>query len=60
MVPDVLLYSYFDANFAKWGSLRVINEDRVQPGTGYVNRTSPIFFMTLTIDYVQIRHAPAS
>jgi hypothetical protein len=26
---------YFDANFAKWGSLRVINEDRVQPGTGF-------------------------
>lgn len=40
MVSDVHLDSYFDANFAKWGSLRVINEDRVQPGTGYVNRSS--------------------
>ncbi|GAA5831019.1 hypothetical protein JCM11251_005111 [Rhodosporidiobolus azoricus] len=27
--------SYFDANFGQWGPLRVINEDRVEPGTGF-------------------------
>ncbi|GJN87963.1 hypothetical protein Rhopal_000918-T1 [Rhodotorula paludigena] len=27
--------SYFDPNFDKWGPLRVINEDRVEAGTGF-------------------------
>ncbi|BGP13352.1 hypothetical protein JCM10213_005802 [Rhodosporidiobolus nylandii] len=27
--------SYFDANFDHWGPLRVINEDRVEPGEGF-------------------------
>ena len=40
MVSNAHPDSYFDADFAKWGSLRVINEDRVQSGTGYVNMSS--------------------
>ncbi|GAA5973634.1 hypothetical protein JCM11641_005054 [Rhodosporidiobolus odoratus] len=27
--------SYYDANFDHWGPLRVINEDRVEPGEGF-------------------------
>ncbi|GAA6043030.1 hypothetical protein JCM8097_005121 [Rhodosporidiobolus ruineniae] len=27
--------SYYEPNFDKWGPLRVINEDRVEPGTGF-------------------------
>ena len=40
-VLTLCFHRYYDPRFSKWGSLRVINEDRVEPYEGWVQCLSP-------------------